>query len=374
MSAAQSNTSTAGTTVSEFDLSRLWSICLNGWRAIALTTAITAIIALGYAFLATPSYRATAKIVIDPRPQRILALEEVLPGLTSDASAIETQVQLLTSGRIAQRVLRETGKRNPADTEGFTDLEIQNFLSHLTVARRGLTYVVDVSYTASDPAQAADIANRVARGYIAEETQSTIDATQRANIWLQERIKSLAPEVMALEKTIQQFRSLNNLIAIGDQTVGELNLINYMGQLGLARAALAEAEAKLEIDRSKSNVSLQSLDVFETAKAKVTLMEHGLSALTSELVKSRLRTIELQNLEREAAASKSLYESLLKRQKETEAQQNLSTVNARLAEEALPPAYPSWPRKSLLLAMGLILGFTIGVLRLVAGALLSRRD
>ena len=343
----------------EIDLGWIFAVCFERWRTIAGTTVIVALLALVYAFLAPPIYRATGKIVIDPRPQRILASEEVLPGLTSDASAIETQVQLIASGSVAERVLREIDGRSAE--QRFTDLQVRDFLSNLVVARRGLTYVVDVTYSARDPMRAADIANRVARAYIAEEAQAGTEAATKANEWLQDRVKTLGPKLMALEKEIQEYRLSNNLIAIGDQSLSERNIADYIAQLGLARAAAAEAEAALKIDRSKSAVSLQSQDVFEIAKAKVAIMEQGLQSLTAELGTNRLRDIELQNMLREAAAMKTLYESLLKRQTETDTQQKLSIVNARLVEEALPPTYAYWPRKSILLAAGLFVGFTCGV-------------
>jgi uncharacterized protein involved in exopolysaccharide biosynthesis len=141
----------------------------------------------------------------------------------------------------------------------------------------------------------------------------------------------------------------------------------------MARAAMAEAEAKLEFDQSKSNVSLQSQDAFEIAKAKVSLMERGLRSLSTELINHRMAALQEQDLERDATAARNLYDSLLKRQRETEVQQNLATVNARLIQEALPPAFPSWPRKSLLLLSGLLLGIMLGVFIVVSGELFSQK-
>src|SRR5262249_12996789 len=152
--------------------------------------------------------------------------------------------------------------------------------------------------------RSAEIANRIARAYITEEAQAIVEVTQRANTWLQERIKSLAPEVMALEKSILEYRVANGLIAVGEQSMSERNLVDYIAQLGLARAGMAEAEPKLDLDRSKSSISLQSRDAFEVAKAKVAIMERGLRALTAELAAPRLQAIQLQKLEREATAAK----------------------------------------------------------------------
>jgi polysaccharide biosynthesis transport protein len=293
-----------------------------------------------------------------------------LPGLASDASAIETQVELLTSTRIALRVLHEMAAGETAAPAN--DHDVRLFLSHLAVARKGLTYVVDVSYSAPEAVQAADIANRVAQAYIAEEEQSIREITERANEWLKERIKTVGPELMTLEKTILTANGAQGFIAIGEQNVAEREIIDYMAQLGMARAAMAEAEAKLELDKSKSSISLQSQDDFEIAKTKVALMERGLRTLTKQLIDHRMEAINEQDVERDAVATRSLYDSLLKRQRETEVQQNLATVNARIVQEALPPAYPIWPRRSLLVLAGFFFGITLGAFIVVAAAIFSR--
>jgi succinoglycan biosynthesis transport protein ExoP len=355
----------------QFDIAHIAAACRSRWATIASTAILCTAAAMTYAVIATPSYRATAKLMIDSRQQKILTSEEVLPGLASDASAIETQVELLLSTRIAQRVLNEMSGAKPAEPDN--DLEVQRFLSYLTVARKGLTYVVDISYSAPSADQAADIANRIARAYIAEESDSIKKITERANDWLKERIKTVGPELMSLEKAILDSKAAQGFISIGDQTVAERDIIDYIAQLGMARAAMAEAEAKLEFDQSKSNVSLQSQDAFEIAKAKVSLMERGLRSLSTELINHRMAALQEQDLERDATAARNLYDSLLKRQRETEVQQNLATVNARLIQEALPPAFPSWPRKSLLLLSGLLLGIMLGVFIVVSGELFSQK-
>ena len=354
----------------QFDMAHIVALCRSRWSTITAITVICMGIALIYSQVATPSYRATAKLMIDLRQQKILSAEEVLPGLASDASAIDTQVELLLSTHLAQKVLSETN--GTKSTEPVNDLQVRDFLSGLTVARKGLSYVVDVSYTAPSAEQAADTANRVARAYIEEEAGSIRHITERANNFLLERIKSVGPELMTLEKAILESKAAQGFISIGDQTVAERDIIDYIAQLGMARAVMAEAEARLEFDKSKSNMSLQSQDAFEIAKTKVTLMERGLRTLTTELLDRRMQALKELNLEREAAAARSLYDSLLKRQRETEEQQNLATVNARLVQEALPPAYPSWPRKSLLLLSGLLLGITIGVFIVIGGELFSQ--
>jgi Mrp family chromosome partitioning ATPase/capsular polysaccharide biosynthesis protein len=276
-------------------------------------------------------------------------------------------------------VLDEQAGVPHAGKTSHSSKEIRAFLSHLSVQRIGLTYLIDVSYSSNDPEKASKIANEIARNYIAEEVEARMKLTEVANTWLKERIKQLAPEVRELEEKTHEYRAKNRLVLFGGQSISERTVIDYVQQLNLARAALAEAEARLALDRVRSAASLQSQDNYETARTKVALMERGLDALTNELVKRKALAIQLGELEREEAAANELFESLLKRQKETEVQQNLETINARIVEEALPPPRPSWPKKSMLLSVFGAAGAFIGVVAvlfqtLMRDAAYSRRD
>ena len=358
----------------EIDLKRLVVAVLDRWLLIATVAAVAVVAALVLVAFATPTYLATTKILIDTRQQRVLTSEDILPGLSVDASVIESQVELLTSSQNAKRVLDELAGREPgpANAEGapYTDRQIQEFLSNLSVSRIGLTYLIDVSYTSPDPELAARTANTIARKYIAGESQSKVNLIERANLWLQDRINKLGPEVRALEEKVHDYRANNSLISLGDQSVTERTVVDYIQQLGLARAALAEAEAKLALDKERSAASLQSKNDYEIAKTKVALMESAIGVLTTELLSRKKLAIQLGELQRETDATKGLYESLIKRQKETEVQQNLQTINARVVQEALPPAYPNWPKKPLVLAVFAAGGILLGVLYVIIQVIL----
>ena len=353
-----------------FDLTWMLGLCLKRRLTIAAVSVSVAALAMLYALVASPVYRASAKLVIDPRQQKILSVENVLPGLSADAAAIETQVEMLSSGKIAQRVMRDMQSEKQGPAAPIIDKQIKAFLSLLTVSRKGLTYVVTVSYSARDPASAAEIANRIVQAYLAEETDAALAATQRAHKLLQDRIERMRPQLMEIERSIEKYREKHGLVTIESRTVGEKNILDFVTQLAASRATSADAEAKLELDKMKNSISMQSQEAFRVAQTKVSLMERRLSDLTGDLASQRIRTIELRELDRQASALRSLYDSLLKRHIETEAQQDLTTFSAKVIEEALPPSDPIWPRKVFLLPGGLLIGFALGVLYVVGRALL----
>ncbi len=70
--------------------------------------------------------------------------------------------------------------------------------------------------------------------------------------------------------------------------------------------------------------------------------------------------MRLNELERNAQATRSLYESFLNRFKETSAQQGMEESDARVVSQAKIPNNPSYPNKKISLLLGLALGLFAG--------------
>lgn len=59
--------------------------------------------------LLTPQYTATSTVVIQPRPTRIIDLDAVVGDLAPDESSVETQITVLTSRDLVERVIHQLG-------------------------------------------------------------------------------------------------------------------------------------------------------------------------------------------------------------------------------------------------------------------------
>lgn len=73
------------------------------------------------------------------------------------------------------------------------------------------------------------------------------------------------------------------------------------------------------------------------------------------------KEIQYQNLEREVDSNQQIYDSVLKRLKETGVTGGLENNNVRIIEEATPPAHPIRPRETLNLVLGLAAGLALGL-------------
>lgn len=106
---------------------------------------------------------------------------------------------------------------------------------------------------------------------------------------------------------------------------------------------------------------------FEIQKSRERSLTTGLAALVGETANTNEVLVNLRELERESETYKNLYQSFLQRFQETVQKQSFPITEARIITQARQPGAPSHPRKSLVLAMALVLGgmggLGFGVLR-----------
>ena len=88
-----------------------------------------------------------------------------------------------------------------------------------------------------------------------------------------------------------------------------------------------------------------------------TSLTRSLEAQKRQSVQLSQAAVQLRELERNVEASRDVYQSFLKRSRETEEQESLNTSNARIIGEATIPQRRSFPPgMSLVAAIGLVLG------------------
>ena len=97
------------------------------------------------------------------------------------------------------------------------------------------------------------------------------------------------------------------------------------------------------------------------AQSRVDALQKNLNELKGTSNENNQAFIQMRELQREADANKAVYESFLNRYKETSQQGDLQTPDSRVISAATAPLYPSYPRKSLIGAVALVLSGMLGV-------------
>lgn len=171
-------------------------------------------------------------------------------------------------------------------------------------------------------------------------------------------------------------------------TIGELraeyasakrNFDALATSLGPRHPQRIAAEQALTTARTEiSNELRRIVEATQVELQRVQQLEQQLSAdlavLKTQQVDTNSNLVRLRELEREAAATSQIYQSFLRRARETGEQQNLDTSNIRIISAATPPLQPAGPSRKFIAAGGLAAGLFLGLaLALMAGVFRSLR-
>ena len=93
---------------------------------------------------------------------------------------------------------------------------------------------------------------------------------------------------------------------------------------------------------------------------QIRALENTIVDQEERVARQSVDLVTLQQLQREAEASRLIYEFFLGRLKETSVQQGIQQADSRMLSQAVLPIGPSAPRKGLILALSLMLGTLFG--------------
>lgn len=126
-----------------------------------------------------------------------------------------------------------------------------------------------------------------------------------------------------------------------------------------ARSELAQVRAQLAVEVGKVVDGIEQ--EYRAATANVAQIEAELGRRRADVQEINRKQYELGTLEREVETNRQLYDMFLTRFKETDASEDLRTVNARVVDAAVVPDVPSKPRKGLIIALAGLLAGLAGV-------------
>ena len=248
----------------------------------------------------TPRYTATATVMIDTRQHKVVDIQQVMSGLGSETGAIDSEVEILRSRSLAEKVVDQldlvhdpefNGRLRPGHGPGTLlaqllgrtpkgdpfGAEARNgaigaAMGRLKVNRQGLTYVLSVAFQSQSPRRAALIANTFAERYLTDQLDAKFDATRRANAWLSQRLQGLRQQVETAEHSVEMYKASNGLMGLGgpeSATITQQEISTLNTQLAEARAKQAEADAKLATARQQLAKGSNGEDVGEALSSPV---------------------------------------------------------------------------------------------------------
>lgn len=267
-----------------------------------LCSAITVLVVLSI----TPVYKATATLLIDTSTKKAVSIEEVVGFDTSTKEYYQTQLEILKSNQVAQRVI---DKLDLATLEEFNPLlrqaepgfltQLKSTLSELTVLKAYMsdmaseqsdqmdaeqqinrkvlrafkaklsispirkTQLVKISFESEDPRLAAKIANEVGYAFIENNLESKLLATEQATSWINTRLSELKNKLDESETRLLAFLKQQELIddsGIVALTSSELsNLTDRIARATEKRIETQAVYSALRKSESKDVATLASI-------------------------------------------------------------------------------------------------------------------
>jgi len=125
-----------------------------------------------------------------------------------------------------------------------------------------------------------------------------------------------------------------------------------------AQRELAEINSQITQEMGRDIGNLQSED--QIARQRVASLESSLAGAKGTLIGNNAASVELDDLQRRADATSTLYNSLLTRAKQVSVDQGGDDSNSRVVSHAKIPVKPSSPNKMIGVALAAVLGLVFG--------------
>ncbi len=293
---------------------------------IVATTSLGIAIAVFYILTAAPLYTASGQLLIDVKVPQLATEQWREVGSALDSAQIESQIAVLRSERVARAVVQRLDLLNdpvfaampapPAsgDDTSTNGREQEDKLSMATsrvqggleIRRLGFAYVLEISYTAPDPAFAARVANAYMQAYIDDQISVRVETARQGSDWLEKRINALRIQMNEASLKVQEFKARRDYSIVGRKPEGE-------------------------------------------------------SGAASNSIPSKGFTETLEELEATAMTYRRMFESALQAFTEAEQRQSYAVSSARVISMAKRSAGRSYPKRKQALVVGTIAGLMLGL-------------
>ncbi len=314
----------------DFDIPALGAaLWRNKWK-ILRPTILIALATLAVVMVIPPKYLSESRVLVVGRDNIYLrpdADKDIVDRSVVDPEAVTSQVQLILSRDLASEVIDKLklGERREFDPAlggvslvkrvlaifGFIknpmsmtpqERMLEAYYDRLSVYAVDKSRVIVIDFLSQNPELAARVANAIADAYLERQQTAKQEQARSAGQWLSGEIESMRKKVADAEAKVEAFRAKSNLLVgpnnttLSAQQLGDLN-----AQLAAARAQKADAQARAKLIRGmlQSGEPIESSDILNSelirrlSEQRVTLRAQ-LAEQSSSLLDNHPRIKELK--------------------------------------------------------------------------------
>jgi len=222
-------------------------------KAFVTVLAVTVFTAVVVALALPKRYDATATVLIDAREEQTMAPRGMSP--RERAGYIFTQMDLIQSGKVANRVVRDLklasqpGVREDweRDTGGVGTVEewvAANLLEKLKVDS-GASNIITIKFSSNDAKKSAAVANAFAKAYLDTALELRTEPSREAGQWFDEQLKTLRADLTSAQTKLTAYQKEKGVAAVEERLDVEYSrLAEISGELNRQRAATMDAQTR----------------------------------------------------------------------------------------------------------------------------------
>jgi len=322
------------------------------WVVALLTLLVTVAVTVGVSMVMPKQYTANAAMVLDVRsPDPVTG--QMLPGMIAPGY-MATQIDIITSDRVAQRVVKLLRMEESAairqqwqeETEGKGQLLL--WLSallqkNLEVKPARESNVINISYTGADPDFAATVANAFAQAYLDVNLDLKLAPARQYASFFEEQSKAARERLDQALTALSSYQQANGLVSADERLDYETAKLNETSsQLTQIQAQTTDSQSKRQNARADTVAEVMQSPLINGLKADIARLEAKLQEGNVILGKNHPQTqrteSELESLRSQLAAeTRKITSSIdttyqVSRQREDQLKKAVAAQKARVLE------------------------------------------
>lgn len=273
------------------------------WAAL-LVFLLVVFTTVGVSLILPPKYDATASVVIDIKPDPVTAM--FVPGMATPGF-MATQVDILTSDRVALKVIRDLKLLENEDLrqqwldegEGKGTIEqwlIKLLKKYLDVIPSRESNVIQITYRSPEPRFAAGLANAFAQAYVATTLELRVDPAKQFSTFFVAQSKEARDALEAAQAKLSAFQRENGIIATDERLdVENARLAELSSQLVQIQGISSESGSRQAQAQGASGDRMQEVlgnPLIGGLKADLARNEARLQELNSKLGDNHPQVVE----------------------------------------------------------------------------------
>lgn len=273
---------------------------------------------------------------------------QVLAGTLNEQLIDETSGVSIEVGRLDGAVGREFLVEQISEEKA-----IKNVRASVGVAEKGRkSGVLNVTFKAGDKQDASRALSAIVNAYLRQNISRNSAEAESSLTFIEERIPEVRAVVDRAESQLKQLQSARNTLDLSFETQA---LLQQQTQLEAELAALQIEEDELQRKYTVNHPT------YKTLLLKKRQLEARLQTLDSKSLDLPETQREIFDMTQELELARETYSKLLIRAQELRVVKASTIGNVRVIDRAQTASIPVAPRKSMIAALGTLLGLMLGI-------------